>query len=85
MITTHTFNPVDYTFCWVDDWYDWDHTTAHKVAKAARNAMAKTYRASGYRVKCRSSNHNLMSRGGIGSGHPHIEFLVTVYTLEVIK
>jgi len=79
------FNPLDYCFAWTPDgWYQWDYKAAHKAALSDRNAKARSLRAQGKRVKCSSSPNALMSRGGIGSGHPHLEFYVTVYHLDVM-
>jgi hypothetical protein len=74
-----SFIPVDYCWAWTEDWYDWDSKKAHSEAMKARNARAKELEASGHRVKKYSSPKALMSRGGIGSGHPHIEVFCTVY------
>ncbi len=29
------FNPANYTFKWVDGWYEWDYDEAHKQALKA--------------------------------------------------
>jgi len=55
---------------------------AHVDALHTRNKVARQWRKKGYTVKC-SATKSLMSRGGIGSGHPHIELWVTVYALSV--
>ena len=78
--TQCVFNPIDYGFSFTDDgWYSWDRKAAHKAALAARNAEARRLKKMGKRVQTFSSANQLISRGGIGSGHPHIEEVVTVY------
>ena len=76
-----TFNPIDFTFTWTPDWYDWNRTQAHKQALAARNARAKKLRHQGKRVRCQTLKGQRITRGGIGSGHPQIEQVVSVYML----
>jgi hypothetical protein len=82
------FNPVHYGFKWTEDgteygWYEFDHKAAHKLALQARNAVAKAAEREGKRVHKWTSGGALMTRGGIGSGHPQIEVVVSVYYLEV--
>ena len=78
-----TFNPVNYNWKWTEDWYEWDSKAAHKAALKARNAEAKQLRAEGKVVKCFSNPNQLISRGGIGSGNPHIEVIVNCYGFNV--
>ena len=77
-----TFNPLDFGFEWTDGWYRFDHKAAHKAALAARNREAKRLRGMGYAVRCFTHRNQLMSMGGIGSGHPHIQQVVSVYGLN---
>jgi len=78
-----TFNPANYCFAWTDDgWYEWDRKEAHKQALRVRNRGAKRLRAQGMTVSCFTHSGQLISRGGIGSGHPHIELVVNVYGLN---
>jgi len=84
MHTSRSFNTIDYRFTWTSDWYKWEGAEAKKDAMRARNAEAKRLRAEGWTVKV-GSNAALMSRGGIGSGHPHIELWSTVYTISATK
>ena len=79
------YNPIDYCFKWTDDdrMYEWDRTEAHKQARAARNKRAKELRAKGKHVTSFSLSGQLISRGGIGSGNPHCDFIVTAYGLNV--
>lgn len=76
------FNPIDFGFVWTKDWYEFDHTAAHKAAKVARTARVKELRAQGIRPRQYAHRDQLITRGGIGSGHPQIENIVTVYRLE---
>lgn len=77
-----TFNPINYGFEWTEDWYKWDSKAAHSAALKARNARKKELAKRGVQAKGWSSSGQLMSRGGIGSGHPHIEEICTVYHLD---
>lgn len=77
-----TFNPIDYTWNWTATWYAWNRTEAHKQALAARNAEAKKLRQQGKRVHCQTLKGQRITRGGIGSGHPQIEQVVSVYMLN---
>ena len=80
-----SFNPLHYGFAWTTDgWYTFDHTAAHKAAKADRDSEARRLRKAGHKVRCSVAKNNLMSQGGIGSGKPHIELSVDVYRLTVI-
>ncbi len=77
------FNPIDYGFAWTDDnWYTFDRKAAQKAALKARNAEAKRLEAQGKRVSKFTLPSQLISRGGIGSGKPHIEEVVNVYGLN---
>lgn len=74
------FNPANYTFEWTTDgWYKWDSDAAHKAARKDRDAQAKAAKADRKTVTKFSRSGQLISRGGIGSGRPHIEMFVTVY------
>lgn len=76
------FNPLDYGFKWAGDWYEFDHKSASSAALKARNAEAKRLEKEGKRVRKWSLPNQLISRGGIGSHHPHIQEIVTVYGLS---
>lgn len=76
-----TFNPIDYLFEWTEDWYKWDRKKAHKAALYDRNTTARDLRKQGYKVHCQTLTGQLISSGGIGSKHPHIEHIVSVYML----
>jgi hypothetical protein len=79
-----SFNPIDYGFEWTaDGWYKWDSKAAHAAALRERNAEAKRYAAQGRTIRKWSNRNQLISRGGIGSGRPHIEEVVTVYGFNV--
>lgn len=78
-----TFNPIHFGFKWTDDWYSWDRDAAHREARRARDVKARALKVDGKRVKKFSTRDQLVSVGGIGSGHPHIENIVTVYGINV--
>ena len=78
-----TFNPIAYTFEWTDDgWYRFDYETARRQAMAARRKSAKELRAEGFTVSSFTLNNQRITRGGIGSGHPEITQVVSVYGLN---
>lgn len=79
-----SFNPVDYHFSWEGDWYRWDGEAARKAAMADRSAEAKRLRKDGWTVRLWSQK-SLISRGGIGSGHPHIELWTTAYYIDAVR
>lgn len=76
-----SFNPANYME-WTENWYNFDSKEAHKRAMKARNAEAKRLKATGKQVFCGSRPGQLITRGGIGSGHPEISMIVTVYYLS---
>jgi hypothetical protein len=80
---TQTFNPADFAFEWTPDWYDWDSAAAHNMARDARDTEAKRLKAQGFRVKKWSSPNQLITRGGIGTPHPEIDMVVTVYCVTI--
>lgn len=82
MIQQKIFNPIDYTFKWTEDWYEWDREAAHKAAIGARNAEAKRLNALGFGVQKRSLQNQLMSMGGIGSDKPHVNLIVNCYMIN---
>ncbi len=78
-----SFSPTKYNFKWTEDgWYKWDRKAAHSAALKARNARAKELKAKGYEVRKSSQQDCLMSLGGIGTEHPHIELIVTIYRVD---
>jgi len=77
-----SFNPVDYHFRWTTDWYEWDYEAAHKAALKARNEEAKRLADKGYKVRKSTLRNQRITRGGIGSGHPEIDHVVTIYQLD---
>jgi hypothetical protein len=79
------FSPLDYGFTWTDGWYTFDYKAAHAAALKARNAEAKRLRAAGKQVVTFALPDQLMSRGGIGSGYPHIELHVNCYGLNAYE
>lgn len=77
------FNPINYGFRWTKDWYEWDAKAATAAAKRDRDATAKALAAKGYAVRKWSNARQLVRRGGIGTGHPEIDEIVTVFMLDV--
>ena len=77
------FNPVDFGgFEWTSDWYHWDAAAGHREAKRARDDAARRLRREGRRVRSFRLANQVISRGGAGSGHPHVDFVVVVYGLS---
>ena len=77
------FNPVDFGgFEWTSDWYRWDAVAGHREAMRARDAKATILRKAGHRVRSSRGAIQVVARGGVGSGRPHIEFVVTCYGLS---
>ena len=86
MTIQKSFNPVDFAFDWTPDgWYTFDRKAGRAAATKARNAEAKRLEQDGWTVKKWSLPSQLISRGGIGSGRPHIEEVVTVFYLNAWK
>ncbi len=78
-----SFLPIDYKFEWTEDWYKWDAEAGRTAALKARNAEAKRLKDKGHTVRKFSLRDQLISRGGIGSGKPHIELHMTCFLLNV--
>ena len=78
-----TFNPVDYGFQWTDNWYTFDYGTARKLAKQARDKEVRELREQGHEVTCFCLSNQLITKGGIGSGRPQIEQVVSVFGYNV--
>lgn len=78
------FSPLDTEhFAWTEDgWYSYDPKAAHKAALKARNARAKALEAMGYRVHKTTFPNQLVRRGGIGSGKPDVDFVVSAYCID---
>jgi hypothetical protein len=77
------FNPVDYHFEWTSDgWYSWDKAAAVKAARKARDEAARRLKAEGRDVHKWSLPGQRITRGGIGSGNPEVDFHATVYYLN---
>ena len=79
------FNPIDFGgFNWTNDgtqygWYEWDFIEGHKQARKARDTEVKALRKAGQTVTVYSMPNQHITRGGIGSGHPEVDFFVTGY------
>ena len=69
----------DGDFRWTEDWYTYDGKTADAAARRSRDAFAKELKARGDRPRKFSLGDQLISRGGIGSGRPHIELWTKCY------
>lgn len=80
-----SFNPVDYHFEWTNDWYTWNREQAIKDARKARSAKAKQLRKDGWNVRLWSLSNQRITRGGIGSGHPEITAIVSVYYINATR
>lgn len=84
-----TFLPTNYAFNWTQPrdksnpldlgWYEWDRKEGHKLARKARDERYKQLRQEGKTPFKYSSKDSLITKGGIGSAHPQVEFIVTVY------
>lgn len=92
MTTQRTFNPVDFGFEFTAPeagqefgWYRFDRQTATKAARKARDSEAKRMANDGYTVRKFSMPNQLITRGGIGSGRPQIEEIVTVFGFNAAK
>jgi hypothetical protein len=80
MLTQKIFNPVDYYFEWTDDgWYEWDRRAAHTMALKDRNKKVRELRGKGHKVSVFSLSGQLITKGGIGTGKPQVEFVVNCY------
>ena len=73
------FNPADYCFAWAFGWYEWNSQAAHLAARQDRDNLGKKLKQKGYNVTRFTIRHQLITRGGIGSGHPEVSLVVTVY------
>ncbi len=82
-MSQQTFNPVDFGgFAWTGDWYRWDAVRGHLEAKRARDDATRRLRREGHKVRSFRLANQVISRGGVGSGHPHIDFVVVIYGLN---
>jgi hypothetical protein len=75
-------SPVDYGFKWTADWYDWDAAHGHREAKRYQDAHATILRRAGNQVRKFTLRNQVVSRGGVGSNHPHVTFTVTAYGIN---
>ena len=89
MFKQQSYLGISYGFEWTQDaqgeWYAWDYEAGNKAAQEARDAEAKKLKAAGWTVKKSSDRNQLISRGGIGSGKPHIELHCNAYILTAWK
>jgi len=77
-----SFNPINYTFEWTDNWYKFYRESAHRKALAARNARYRELKEQGFQVRRFTIRNQLMTKGGIGTNHPQISLIVNVYYVE---
>lgn len=78
-----TFSGVDFGFRWTSDgWYEYDGAEAERKALATRNARVRELKARGHKPRPFSLGLQLLSRGGIGSGRPHVEILTKCYGIN---
>ena len=83
MNVQHVFSPIKFGFEWTNDgWYSFDRKDATTKARKARDDKARELKTQGYAVKKFSLPNQLVSMGGIGSNHPHIEEIVNCYGLN---
>jgi hypothetical protein len=83
--TQHSFSPIDYTFKWDGNgWYDYDEDAGKVLAKKDRDDYAAELKRDGYKVRKSVRKNNLRSKGGIGSGNPHIELVVPSFLVTVV-
>ena len=87
MTKQESFSGAKY-FEWTNDdkgiWYSIPED-ADKRALKARNARAKELKKQGYKVTKWSLGSQLMTKGGIGTGKPQIDFWVKCYMLDIIE
>lgn len=77
------FNPIEHGFEWTaDGWYKFDAKAAEKQALTERNAEVKRLKAAGHNPKPFTLSRQQLTRGGIGSGHPEITVIVSVYGIN---
>ena len=77
------FCPFDFCFEWTDTWYTWDAKEARKQALAARDAKVRELRAQNKTVTKWTLSDQLVRKGGIGTDHPEIDAVTSVYMLSV--
>lgn len=78
-----SFLPINYGFKWTEEWYQWDADAGRTAALKDRNAEAKRFKGEGHTVRKSSHRDQLISRGGIGSGKPHISLYMTCFLIDV--
>mgnify|MGYP001562560384 CR=1 FL=1 len=77
-----TFNPIDYSFAWTDDWYVFDEEVGSSKAIEACNFAYAKLKSLGKNPKRFTMQNQLMKRGGVGTGNPQIEIFVTIYGIN---
>ena len=82
--TQQIFDPIDYGFRWVGDWYEFDRADAIAKAKKARDDEVRELKAEGIKVRKFSLANQMRTMGGIGTDHPQIEEIVNCYGYNVV-
>ncbi|TXH13870.1 MAG: hypothetical protein E6R03_10485 [Hyphomicrobiaceae bacterium] len=88
-----SYNPADTDyFRWTADelspgaeWYTFDSVSAHAQAKHIRDCRARSLRALSHKVRVWTLRNQRITRGGIGTGKPEIDLVVSVYMLEIVS
>ena len=80
------YSPTDYAFEWTPPrkgftfgWYTWDRGAGMKAALKARNDEAKRLTKLGYLVTKYSLKGQQITKGGVGTPYPEVDFTVTCY------
>jgi hypothetical protein len=76
------YSPIDYGFRWVGDWYEFDTKAATAAARKARDARFNELKRLGQSPRKFSLGMQRITRGGIGSGHPEVDFVLPCYGLN---
>jgi hypothetical protein len=85
-----SFNPINYGFKWTliegneYGWYEFDSAEAHRLAKLECSEFVRNLKSCPEisNVHRHTLKNQLITRGGIGSGHPEISEFVTVYEVR---
>lgn len=78
-----SFSPLKYGFKWVRDWYSFNREHGVEMAKFERDQRARELKKQGKKVRKFTLRHQMVRRGGIGTGHPEIDLCVNVYCLQI--
>jgi len=78
MMKQVSYSGAEFGFKWTDD--RWDQEVGERAARKERDMDARRLRSDGWTVRC-SSLASLITRGGIGTGHPEIQLWTKTYVL----